>query len=133
MVLPIIGRGPFSSIRESIGTFSKCEGESFVFESRTVIGAGTSGCDTLCAASGVGRAAVGFSTDVFDDLLWVPLDPLVSSESVVTYSRSEAVVPVSCLCILMLLLGVLPALLNGKVPDSLNVRFGISRLRERDL
>ena len=129
MVLPIIGRGPFSSIRESIGTFSKCEGESFVFESRTVIGAGTSGCDTLCAAS----AAVGFSTDVFDDLLWVPLDPLVSSESVVTYSRSEAVVPVSCLCILMLLLGVLPGLLNGKVPDSLNVRFGISRLRERDL
>ena len=68
-----------------------------------------------------------------NDLLWVPLDPLVSSDSVVIYSRSEAVVPVSCFCILMLLLGVLPTLLNCKLPDSLNVHVGISRLRERDL
>ena len=71
---------------------------------------------------------------VFTDLLWVPLDPLVSSDSVViNSSRSEAVVPVSCLCILMLLLGVLLALLIGNPPDSLNVLVGISLLLERDL
>ena len=71
--------------------------------------------------------------DAFSDLLWVPLDPLVSSDSVVINSRSEAVLPVSCLCILMLLLGVLLALLIGNPPDSLNVRAGISLLWERDL